>query len=426
MRKNAVKTGRLAIPARKSSSNDGTEQSKSIGTGHRPSLISHWPSLAVFACFIGFATWFWTSSAPNADDSLAARADRLLEKFPLIDGHNDLPYLLRLEMRNQIYNTSTFTFATHLESHTDLKKMKDGLIGGQFWSVFVECPDIEHLDDPNHNVRDTLEQIDVAKRFIDEYEPLYYCETSSCAFQAFQKGKIPSMLGAEGMHQIGSAIAVIRQFWDLGVRYITLTHNCDNPFATAASTVTETGTDGGLTSFGAEAVHEMNRLGMMVDLSHVSHLTMRNVLDITKSPVMFSHSACYGLAANYRNAPDDVIARLKENGGVLMVMFVKRFLDAKDPESADLERAVDHIFHIVNLAGWSHVGIGADFDGTVTLANGINDVSDYPQLIEAVMRRGASDEDVKNLIGGNILRYVEGWNQERWLANDRQQGVERE
>lgn len=137
------------------------------------------------------------------------------------------------------------------------------------------------------------------------------------------------MLGAEGLHQAGSAIGVIRQFFDLGVRYITLTHNCDNPFATAASTVTATGKDGGLTDFGKAAVSEMNRLGMMVDLSHVSHKTMRDVLDMTQSPVMFSHSACYALAKNYRNVPDGVLERLRDNGGVIMVFFVKRFLDAE-------------------------------------------------------------------------------------------------
>lgn len=383
---------------------DGPMSDRNI-TSSRISFLA----LFAFICSIGFATWLWTWSnmtGPRAGQSLSVSAETLLKKFPLIDGHNDLPYLLRLELQNQIYNTSQFTFATHLESHTDLKKMKDGLLGGQFWSVFVECPDIEHLDDPNHNVRDTLEQIDVAKRFIEEYEPLHYCETSSCASKAFEQGKIPSMLGAEGMHQVGSAIAVIRQFWDLGVRYITITHNCDNPFATAASTVTDTGVDGGLTPFGVEAIYEMNRLGMMADLSHVSHATMRDILDITKSPVMFSHSACYGLAANYRNAPDDVIERLRENGGVLMVMFVKRFLNAEKPGDADLERAVDHIYHVVKFSGWDHVGIGADFDGTMSLANGINDVSDYLKLIEAVMRRGATDEDVRKLIGGNILRYV--------------------
>jgi membrane dipeptidase len=284
--------------------------------------------------------------------------------------------------------------------------MREGRVGGQFWSVFVECPDIEDLDAPTHSVRDTLEQVDVARRFIEDVKQLQYCETSSCVMKAFKAGKVASMLGAEGMHQTGSSIAVIRQLYDLGVRYITVTHNCDNPYATAASTVTETGVDGGLTEFGAAGIKEMNRLGMLVDLAHTSHRAMRQILDITSSPVIFSHSACYGLAANYRNAPDDVVARLRENGGVLMVMFVSRFLNAESPQAADIETVVDHIMHIVNLAGWDHVGIGGDFDGTVTLAKGIHSVADYPKLIQAVMRRGATDEQIRKLVGENILRFV--------------------
>lgn len=291
-----------------------------------------------------------------------------------------------------------------LPSHTDLERLKQGKVGGQFWSVFVECPDIQKLDDPSHSVRDTLEQVDVTRRFIQEIEELQYCDTSACVTSAFKSGKVASMLGAEGLHQAGSSIAVIRQLFDLGVRYITITHNCDNPFATAASTITEGGKDEGLSEFGAAGIREMNRRGMMVDLSHVSHDTMRQVLDITQSPVIFSHSTCYELAKTYRNAPDDVLARLKENGGVLMVMFVKRFLNAESPESADIERVVDHIMHVVEVAGWDHIGIGGDFDGTVTLANGISSVADYPKLIEAVLRRGATDAQVRKLLGENILR----------------------
>lgn len=283
--------------------------------------------------------------------------------------------------------------------------MKEGRVGGQFWSVFVECPDTQDLDDPSHSVRDTLEQVDVTRRFISEFDELQYCEGSACAVSAFGRGKIASMLGAEGLHQTGSSIAVIRQLFELGVRYITITHNCDNPYATAASTVTETGVDSGLTSFGIAGIREMNRLGMMVDLAHTSHQTMRQVLDITESPVIFSHSTCYALARNYRNTPDDVIARLKENGGVLMVMFVKRFLNAQNPEAADIETVVDHIMHVVDVAGWDHVGIGGDFDGTVTLANGISSVADYPLLLQAVMKRGATDSQIKKLAGENLLRY---------------------
>lgn len=270
----------------------------------------------------------------------------------------------------------------------------------------MECPDTKHIDDPCHIVRDTLEQIDVARRFIEATPELKFCPTAASAVEAFKAGKVASMLGAEGLHQTGSSIAVIRQLWDLGVRYITVTHNSDNAYATAAATVTALGTDAdaGLSSFGALAIHEMNRLGMMVDLSHASHQTMRQVLDIARSPVMFSHSTCYALASNYRNTPDDVIKRLKTNGGVLMVMFVKRFLNATHPESADVETVVDHIMHIVEVAGWDHVGIGGDFDGTVTLANGIDSVADYPKLLEAVMRRGATDKQIRKLIGENILR----------------------
>lgn len=166
------------------------------------------------------------------------------------------------------------------------------------------------------------------------------------------------MLGVEGLHQTGSSIAVIRQFYELGVRYITLTHNCDNAFATAASTVTRTGKDGGLTRFGRAGIKEMNRVGMMIDLSHVSHQTMRDVLGISKSPVIFSHTGCYSLGRNFRNVPDDVLQQLRYNRGVVMIYFVGKFLDVENPEHADIETVVDYIYHVVKMAGWDHVGIG--------------------------------------------------------------------
>ncbi|KAI1339427.1 dipeptidyl aminopeptidase [Xylariaceae sp. FL0016] len=392
---------------------DHAERDEKTPKGYKPGKN---PYLTTLGMLIFMALSYYLASSFGKDpvvdpQDYALRTKNVLMSTPLIDGHNDLPYLLRLELKNKIYDKTRFTFREHFASHTDLVRMKEGRVGGQFWSVFVECPGTKDLDDPTHSVRDTLEQIDVAKRFIDEIDELHFCETSTCAQATFTNGKIPSMLGAEGMHQTGSSIAVIRQLYKLGVRYITITHNCDNPYATAASTVTETGKDGGLTPFGAAAIREMNRLGMLVDLSHTSHDAMRQILDITKSPVMFSHSTCYALAKNYRNAPDDVIARLKENDGVLMVMFVKRFLNAEDPDAADIETVVDHIMHVVEIAGWDHVGIGGDFDGTVTLANGIESVADYPKLVEAVMRRGATDEQIRKLVGDNILRV--------WRENER-------
>jgi membrane dipeptidase len=357
---------------------------------------------ALAVLYLGFRSRS-EQTVDSADYKL--RTERILGSTPLIDGHNDLPYLLRLELQNKIYNIDKFTFRTSLASHTDLPRMKAGRIGGQFWSVFVECPEIANLDDPNHSVRDTFEQIDVAKRFIAEQFEFQYCESPKAVRKAFGAGKIASMLGAEGLHQVGSSIAVIRQLFDAGVRYITVTHNADNVFATAASTVTETGKDAGLSEFGVEAVREMNRLGMMIDLAHVSHQSMRQILDITKSPVIFSHTTCYALAKNYRNAPDDVIAQLPANGGVLMIMFVPRFLNIVDPESATIETVVDHIYHVVELAGWDHVGIGGDFDGTHHAAKGVESVADYPKLIQAVMSRGATDAQIRKLVGENILRY---------------------
>lgn len=309
----------------------------------------------------------------------------------------------------QLLSWANTPYLTGLASHTDLARMKEGRLGGQFWSVFVECdPNLAHPNDPTHAVRDTLEQIDVARRLIASTPELEFCETSSCVVPAFRRGKVPSMLGAEGLQQAGASIAVIRQLHGLGVRYVTLTHNCDNPFATAASTVTASanGEDPGLSAFGRAAVAEMNQLGMMVDLAHVSHQTMRDVLDVTEAPVIFSHSTCYGLAPVYRNAPDDVLARLRANGGVLMVMFVRKFLNSADPASANIDKVVDHIMHVAGVAGWDHVGIGGDFDGVglTDVADGVNSVTDYPALIQAVMRRGATDEQIRKLVGENILR----------------------
>ncbi|KAK2610194.1 hypothetical protein N8I77_003645 [Diaporthe amygdali] len=357
------------------------------------------------ASLAAFFAYNQDETANLRHDDYATRTEMILRSTPLIDGHNDLPFLLRLELHNQIYDNKSFPFRDSLASHTDLARMKEGRMGGQFWSVFIECDsDLKDLNDPTHAVRDTLEQIDVARRFISETPELEFCGVSSCVQKAFIKGKIASMLGAEGLHQTGSSIAVIRQLYDLGVRYITLTHNCDNPYATAASTVTATGQDGGLTEFGRAAIREMNRLGLMADLAHVSHKTMRDVLDITEAPVIFSHSTCYELAKVYRNAPDDVLTRLKDNGGVIMIMFVTYFLNQDLPEAANIETVVDHIMHVVEVAGWDHVGIGGDFDGTTDVADGVNSVADYPKLIQAVMKRGATDEQIRKLVGENILR----------------------
>jgi len=238
-------------------------------------------------------------------------------------------------------------------------------------------------------VRDTLEQIDIARRFIEEYPSTFqYCDTPKCAAAAFKSGRIASMIGIEGGHQVGSmvfhlsydpianimsldSLGAIRQMYDLGARYITTTHNCDNAFATAASTVAAGGEDNGLTPFGHEYVAEMNRLGMMIDLSHVSHQTMRDILSITRAPVIFSHSGAYTVQKHLRHAPDDVLRGIKKNGGIVMATFVTRFLNMKNPEEATIHDVVDHIMHIVKIAGWECVGVGSDFSGTPAVPIGL-------------------------------------------------------
>ena len=247
-------------------------------------------------------------------------------------------------------------------------------------------------------VRDTLEQIDITRRFIEEYPSVFqYCDNPRCAREAFKAGRIASMIGIEGGHQVGSkkplnllkgqysadfadSLGAIRQMYDLGARYITTTHNCDNAFATSASTVAAGGEDKGLTPFGYEYVKEMNRLGMIIDLSHVSHQTMRDVLSVTRAPIIFSHSGAYSVEKHLRNAPDDVLRGIKKNGGIIMVVFVNRFLNMKHPEAATIHDVVDHIMHIVEVAGWEHVGVGSDFSGTPSTAIGleVSAASDRP------------------------------------------------
>ncbi|EED24564.1 dipeptidase, putative [Talaromyces stipitatus ATCC 10500] len=340
----------------------------------------------------------------------AARTKHILSTTPLIDGHNDLPYLIRTELKHQIYN-DRFTFNTGLLSNTDRKKLRDGMVGGQFWSAYIHCPkDSETnkdvpLDEATWTLRDTLEQIDITKRFVDEFPDLFqFCSNSSCAREAFANGKIGSFIGIEGAHQIGNSLASLRQLYDLGARYITTTHNCDNVFGTAASTVSAGGEDKGLTLFGEEYVAEMNRLGMMLDLSHVSHETMRDTLRLSEAPVIFSHTGAYALSKTLRFAPDDVLKATAEKGGIIMITFINRFLRPDDPDAATIHDVVDHIWHVAQVAGWDHVGVGSDFDGTPVTPRGLEDVSKYPRLVELLMERGATDDQIRKFAGDNILR----------------------
>ncbi|TFL00742.1 dipeptidyl aminopeptidase [Pterulicium gracile] len=352
---------------------------------------------------------YYASLALNENPlDYASRTRRLLSKFPLIDGHNDLVYLIRVELKNTIHDAERFTLGEGLLSHTDIPKLRKGQVGGQFWSLYIPCTGKGDFNTPDDTVRDTLEQIDTAHRLFRQFPDVFhYCDNSACARKAFKQGKIASMLGAEGMHQVGNSLGVIRKFHELGMRYITLTHNCDNVFATAWNTVAAGKPDHGLTPFGREAVQEMNRLGMLIDLSHVSHNTMRHVLELSQSPVIFSHTLAYTLAPLFRNVPDDVLRDTARKGGVVMITFVERFL-TQDGRKTTVEDVADHVLHVVQVTGsWDFVGIGGDFDGTPHLPKDLEDVSKYPNLFEALMRRGASDADLAKLAGLNILRVWE-------------------
>lgn len=260
----------------------------------------------------------------------------------------------------------------------------------------------------NSAVRDTLEQIDVTKRLVDEYSKhLKFVRTADEAMSCFKNedGKIAVTLGVEGLHQCDLSLAVVRLYHELGVRYITLTHNCDNPFATAASTIAAGKPDEGLTKYGQDCIKEMNRLGMIVDLSHVSYRTMLDTLEHTKAPVMFSHSSSYKLTPHERNVRDDVLLKVKSNGGVVCVNFLPLFLTQNESKTATIQDAVDHIKHIVDLIGWDHVGLGSDFDGIPSGPKGLEDVSKYPDLIKKVWEvTNAKEEDIAKLMGLNVVR----------------------
>ncbi|CUM45363.1 uncharacterized protein AC631_00478 [Debaryomyces fabryi] len=349
----------------------------------------------------------------NTDENFIERFKKISRETPVVDTHNDFPYLLRVQLHNEFETESRFNFDDKLQSHTDLMKFRQGKIGLQFFSCFIECKDDDYLyqdfNKANSAVRDTMEQIDVVTRLVDSYlDDMKMVLTSLQVMDVYSGGKVAITMGVEGLHQVDSSLSVLRKYYELGVRYITLTHNCDNPFATAASSVVAGLPDKGLSDFGRSCIQEMNRIGMMVDLSHVSYKTMLDVLEITKAPVMFSHSSAYSITPNERNVRDDVLLKMKENGGVICINFFPLFISQTGDECATIDDAVDHIKHVVELIGWEHVGLGSDFDGIPEGPKGLEDVSKYPDLLIKVMEKlNASDSEIQLLMGKNVLRV---WN----------------
>jgi len=368
------------------------------------------------------------AGADSVPDAALQHARELLRETPLIDGHNDLPWLIREESGGDV---AAFHLERKNDFDTDIPRLREGLVGAQFWSVWIpgetDASDTRHIQ---------LEQIKIAKQIVEKHPATFELALSADDIErVFRQGKIASLLGMEGGYALENSLAAIREFYELGVRYMTLTHNVSLDWADAALGEQS---NGGLTEFGRDVVREMNRTGMMVDIAHVSPATMHQALDVSTAPVIWSHAAARALVDHPRNVPDDVLARLPKNGGVVMVTFIPSFLSqevwdmeeglwatdsaielvreyrdtwlAYDAEfgavRASISDVADHIEHVRDVAGIDHVGIGSDYWGMPDMPVGLEDVSGFPRLFAVLIERGWSDEDLRKLAGKNMLRMM--------------------
>ncbi|WOO83680.1 Putative dipeptidase [Vanrija pseudolonga] len=342
-----------------------------------------------------------------------ALANYYLKTSPVIDGHIDLPILARSLVGNDI---NKLDLRSRAPGHVDIPRIREGQLGGFFWSVYTDChaeQDGPDFLNPSYHVRDTLEQIDVALNLIDKYDDTFrFVKTADEAVAAIKAGRVASFLGIEGAHQLGNSLAVLRQYYTLGVRYATLTHSCNNAFADSGGFITPVNeTWGGLSTFGQDLIKEMNRLGMLIDLSHVSDKTAEQAIELSRAPVMWSHSAARGLNNISRNVPDELLSKIgqgrKQLDGVVMVNFYPAFA-SKTPAEVDVAYIADEIEYIAGKTGRAHVGIGSDYDGIESVPKGLEDVSKYPHLFAELIRRGWSKHDLAGLAGGNIIRVLRG------------------
>nr|WP_246525006.1 dipeptidase [Sphingobium phenoxybenzoativorans] len=381
------------------------------------------------------------AAAPAPADPYMARVAKVLAATPLIDGHNDWPEALVDHAGDKRWTLDLNRLDTK-DYDTDIERLRLGKVGGQFWSVFVS-PALPGLE----QVKATLEQIDLVNQIVRRYPQTFQLAMTAADVRAAHKaGKIASMIGVEGGGQIDKSLSVLRAYKRLGAGYLTLTHAVTIDWADSA---TDNPKHEGLTKFGETVVHELNRLGMLVDLSHVSEATMLDALAVTKAPVIFSHSSAKAICDHSRNVSDAVLKQVAANGGVVMVNFAPNYISEKrrvwgaargaeqarynappfgglyigDPEKAKAALAqwekanpepkvtmsdvADHIDHIAKVAGADHVGLGGDYDGLPALPEGMDGVETYPKLLAELMRRGWSDADIAKLAGGNILRVME-------------------
>ncbi|OFW45069.1 MAG: membrane dipeptidase [Acidobacteria bacterium RIFCSPLOWO2_12_FULL_67_14b] len=371
----------------------------------------------------------------DAQGDLLQRARALHKQVPLIDGHNDYPWALRSVDPGRDLATADITRPVP-SLMTDIPRLRQGGVGGQFWSVYVPS-----TMQGKEAVRATLEQIDIVHRMTRRWpETFELALTAADVERAFKAGRIGSLIGMEGGHSIDSSLATLRMMYALGARYMTITHSANLPWADAS---TDTPVLGGLSKFGEEVIREMNRMGMLVDLSHVSADTMADAIRVSAAPVIFSHSSARAICNVPRNVPDTVLQMVAKNGGVVMVTFVPGFISqavadydarlttqrqmlrsefpnneayvnvglerwrAQNPEpKATLSQAADHIDHMRKVAGIDHIGLGGDFDGITAVVVGLEDVSTYPALTAELLKRGYKDDDIRKILGLNVLRVM--------------------
>ena len=368
----------------------------------------------------------------------AARVQRIVRRTPIIDGHNDVPWEIRDSHGNDLNAVDLMSDTRRITPpmHTDIPRLRQGGVGAQFWSVYVPAT-LKGLD----STQAVTEQIDLARRMIARYpRQLEFADSADDIVRIHRARRIASMFGIEGGEAINQNLALLREFRAQGVLYMTLTHSTSIPWVDSA---TDAPRSGGLSPFGEQVVREMNRIGMLVDLSHVSADAMRDALNVAQAPVIFSHSSAFAISHHPRNVPDDVLAMVKTNGGVVMVNFTSPFIHeefrqwsarrsgeearhkalnpgdpvaakagldawvaANPPPPVTVEHVADHVEHIARVAGRDHVGLGADYDGVTYLPVGLEGVEGYPNLLAVLMRRGWSDADLAKLAGGNLLRAL--------------------
>ncbi len=377
------------------------------------------------------------AAAQSIDPRIQARIDRILKAVPLIDGHNDIAEQLRENYGLKVEGLASGTDQWKPKPlMTDMARLHQGRVGAQFWSVYIPS---EVTGDAA--IRETIEQIDVVKRMVKAYPgDLALAGTADDIIRIHKTGRVASLIGIEGGHQIGGNLAALRLFYELGARYMTLTHFKNNEFADSA---TDDPKYHGINDFGRTVIHEMNRLGMLVDLAHVSDETMRAALQVSKAPVIFSHSSARALDDHPRNVPDDILKLTAANGGVVMINFysayvsddlrkwnaehaaedarlkslfvgqpgkrdaaMKAWEQASPAPLATVAGVADHVEHVATVAGYDHVGIGGDLDGIDAAPAGLGSVSGYPLLFAELIRRGWSDANLAKLAGGNMLRVM--------------------